>query len=430
MFRRMLLLGILGFAAAAAPPLTTIQDVLYKADGTRFSGTLTISWNSFQAVDHSDIVTQTTTVKVVDGNLRVQLVPTTSSVPPITYKVTYNSDGRIQFQETWSVPSSAQPLRVRDVRTTAAATAPAVTAANDTSTGGTGPVNESDVVGLIADLGARPLKGTGYAAGRVAVVDPIGMIASVTGDPSDCVRVDGSSGPCGGSSSSPSFVDGESLSGIVDGSNATFGISAIPDPVTSLAVYRNGVLQKSGQDFTLSGSTVQFASTSTPQPGDTLLASYRTSTPVTVGAPPVAYPQVLCSGTGGSTNSGTLANIGNCQIPAGVLLPGDRIEIRFDLAHQGTGGPFSLEARWGSTVMVHCDADTYDALIAGRADGVILPSGAQFNSQSWGTVLPFSVTVGIAPDDLSEGLTISFYGMTTQTADGVSLANFTVVRIP
>ena len=28
----------LALAAVAAPPLTTIQDVLYKADGTRFNG--------------------------------------------------------------------------------------------------------------------------------------------------------------------------------------------------------------------------------------------------------------------------------------------------------------------------------------------------------------------------------------------------------
>src|SRR6476620_5197935 len=88
----------------AAPPLTTIQDVLYKADGTRFNGSLTISWSSFQAVDNSPIMTQSTSVKVVDGNLRVQLVPSTTAVPAGAYSVTYNSDGRIQFQERWAVP--------------------------------------------------------------------------------------------------------------------------------------------------------------------------------------------------------------------------------------------------------------------------------------------------------------------------------------
>src|SRR5579862_1323680 len=100
----------------AAPQLTTIQDLLYKADGTRFNGTLSISWNSFQALDNSSIVTQSTTVTVVNGALRVQLVPTTTSTPPVSYLVTYHSDGRVQFQETWSVPASTTPLHVRDVR--------------------------------------------------------------------------------------------------------------------------------------------------------------------------------------------------------------------------------------------------------------------------------------------------------------------------
>src|SRR4029077_16126529 len=88
----------------AGPPLTTIQDVLYKADGTRFNGTLAIACSSLQAADNSAIATQRTTVKVVDGSLRVQLVPTTGSTPPVVYSVTYNSDGGVQFQETWAVP--------------------------------------------------------------------------------------------------------------------------------------------------------------------------------------------------------------------------------------------------------------------------------------------------------------------------------------
>ena len=114
--RSILTAALLASSALAAPPLTTIQDVLYKADGTRFNGTVTISWTSFQASDQSAIATQLITVKIVDGNLRVQLVPTTSSTPAVYYTAKYNSDGRVQFEETWSVPSSAQPVRLRDVR--------------------------------------------------------------------------------------------------------------------------------------------------------------------------------------------------------------------------------------------------------------------------------------------------------------------------
>jgi hypothetical protein len=191
----------------AAPPLTTIQDVLYKADGTRFNGTVTISWSSFEAIDRSAIQQQTTTVTVVNGNLQVQLVPTTTASPAAVYTVVYNSDGLIQFQETWAVPSSVQPLRVRDVRV---ATAGAVGADTVTTT-----VQESDIVGLLSDLGARPLKGPGYAAGRVAYVNSTGAMETVIGSSTDCVHVDGSSGPCGGTQ--PNFADGEAPAGLVDG---------------------------------------------------------------------------------------------------------------------------------------------------------------------------------------------------------------------
>jgi hypothetical protein len=260
---------LLASSAMAGPPLTTIQDVLYKADGTRFAGTLTISWTSFEAVDKSAIATQVTTVTVTGGNLWVQLVPTTTAVPAANYTVIYNSDGHIQFTETWAVPSSTAPLRIRDVRI-------AQTQAGAVSSDSVAPTTqESDVVGLISDLGARPLKGPGYAPGRVAVVDSTGSLEGATGNPSDCVRVDGSTGPCGGSP--PGFVDGESLSGTVDGSNITFNLSTVPNPASSLAVYRNGMLQQLGQDYTLNGSSVQFAAAAVPQPGDTLLASYRVS---------------------------------------------------------------------------------------------------------------------------------------------------------
>jgi len=109
---------ILAAASAAAVPLTTIQDALYKykAYGTEFNGLPIISWNSFEANDVSNIVPQNLTVKVVDGNFRVQLVPTADSNPPTFYSVKYNSDGKIQFQETWVVGTASTPLRIRDVR--------------------------------------------------------------------------------------------------------------------------------------------------------------------------------------------------------------------------------------------------------------------------------------------------------------------------
>jgi len=421
MIRRIFFAAVcLAAAGSAAPSLTTIQDVLYKADGTRFNGTLTIAWSSFQASDNSAIVTQSTTVKVVEGNLRVQLVPTTSATPAVSYTVTYNSDGRVQFQETWAVPASTQPLRVRDVRTAAP------TVAADTGGSGTGPVQESGVVGLVADLGARPVRGAAMAAGRVAFVDALGAIDSVGGNASDCVHVDGSSGPCGGAAAS--FIDGDSPAGIVDGSNPSFVLSGVPNPASSLAMYRNGILQKSGQDYNATGGTVQFVAAATPQPGDTLLASYRLGAS---GASP-AFPaaQVLCSGAGSSTTATTLSTIGACAIPAGTLLAGDRVEIHFDFAHQGSTSGFTFEVDWGATALVNRDATAADAQIAGRGEAAALAAGAALSVQSWGTALPFSVTLGNAADAYSNGLTINFQGKLAQTGDTLTLAGYSVVRLP
>ena len=50
-----ILLACFGPASLPAqPPLTLIQDVLYKADGSRFNGFVQISWNSFEAGDTSN----------------------------------------------------------------------------------------------------------------------------------------------------------------------------------------------------------------------------------------------------------------------------------------------------------------------------------------------------------------------------------------
>ena len=417
----------LASSAMAQPPLTTIQDVLYKADGTRFNGTLTITWTSFEAVDTSAITTQTTTVPVVAGNLRVQLVPTTTAAPAATYTVKYNSDGRITFSETWAVPSSVQPLRVRDVRI--ASTQAGLASADTVVT----PVQESDVFGLVSDLGARPLKGPGYIAGRVALVNPNGSLESVTGSPSDCVRVDGSSGPCGsggGGGSQPSFVDGDSPAGIVDGSNTAFTLSAVPNPSSSLALYRNGMLQKAAQDFTNNGRAIQFLAAAAPQPGDTLLASYRLA--ATDSGTPQLFPapQILCAGAGTGNNTVTFASLGACAIPAGILLPGDRVEIHVDLDHQGALGGFTVEIHWGAAILLHRDAAASDVQITARADAAILTTGARLSAQSWGTVLPFAATVASSTDAYANGLTIDFQGKAIQAGDTVTLRNYTVVRLP
>jgi hypothetical protein len=433
MIRRFLLAALLSVSLAfAAPTLTTIQDVLYKANGTLFNGTLTISWTSFQSADNSNIVKQMFTVAVVQGNLRVQLVPSATGNPPIFYTVTYNSDGRIQFQETWLVPASPTPLPVSAVRV--ASSTGSGPAGSDTGTGGVGstPIPESQVTGLITDLAVRPSKGPAYAAGRTAIVDSSGLIESATGNASDCMHVDGSSGACG--VGAPTFVDGDLPAGVLDGANSTFTLTAVPSPSTSLSFYRNGVLQEQSIDYMVSGNSVQFLTGAAPQPGDTLMASYRTAS--SAGASPGSFAgysttQVLCSGTGATGSANVLTSLGTCNIPAGLLSQGDRLEIHFDYAHSGSTGGFSIEVHWGSTTIVHRDALATETLLAGRADAGILASAAQLSSETWGgATLAFSANAALAADVYGNGITIDFQGLTANGGDTLTLSNFTVVRIP
>ncbi len=252
----------------AVPPLTTIQDVLYKADGTFFSGTLFIEWKSFSAVDYSVIAMHSLTTPVVNGVLRVQLVPTTNATPAATYTVRYASDGRIQFTEIWAVPPSSVPLTLRDVRV----------ASSSQGGGGLPPegVQESDVEGLVEDLAIRPVKGSSYAPSRAAYIGASGALEGVSGNLSDCVRVDGTSGPCGSSTvGAVVFVDAETPAGLINGSNVTFTLADPPTPPTSLELYRNGLRQRPGVDFTLSNNVISFSVVATPQVGDVLEAAYR-----------------------------------------------------------------------------------------------------------------------------------------------------------
>jgi hypothetical protein len=419
MFVRTTLLAgaLLGTPLLSAPPLTTVQDVLYRADGTRFNGTLQINWNSFEASDTSNVTMQSLTVRVVEGGLHVQLVPNAGAGPNAYYTVRYNSDGKVQFQETWAVPQSPTPLRVREVRVSSPPTPQAPSTA----------IQENDVVGLLADLVTRPLKGAGYAPGRIAFIDGAGLLESVTGNPADCVHVDGSSGPCG-DPNPPAFADAEMPGGIVDGANVSFTLASAPNPPSSLAVFRNGILQKAGQDYSLFNNTVQFVPAAAPQPGDTLLAWYRlagvarssamlastAARRAAVASVPVEGPQVLCAGTGAG------AAQASCPIAARTLNAGDRVEVRFDYARAGTAGSFSWEVRWGSLTVA--SGNPSDTLLTGRLDAGVYEGGTQWSWQTWGASAPAAGGVADAPG--TPATSIDFRG------DGATLRNFTVLRYP
>jgi len=415
----------LAIPLAAEPTLTTIQDVVYNADGTPYNGFAVITWTPFVAGNNSQIATQSVTVNITGGNLYVQLVPTTNATPAGYYTVTYTSAGNDQFTQLWSVPPSIVPLRIQAVLMSSnAANAPLVT--------GQAPIPESGVIGLLADLAARPEEGPSYTPGFAAVIDSTGLLEAASGNVSDCLHVDGSSGPCGTAGTGgagPSFTDGQVPAGAINGSNASFTLNAVPSPPSSLYLYRNGMLQQQGSDYTLSGNSIQFMTASTPQPGDVLLASYRITPAGTPQGP--SAPQILCAGMGTATSSTTPTSLGTCSIPAGMVQPGDRVKIDFDFSHEGTLTGFTFAVNWGNTLLVQRSATVSETLISGRVEAGANTSASQMSIQTWGAVLGFAAGAMNAYDSLQSPLVLNFQGeMAATTTDTATLRNFTVVLYP
>ncbi len=250
----------------ATPPLTTISDTLFNADGTLFNGVVVISWPSFEASDTSNVAAETLNVPISNGVLYVQLVTTTKADTADVYTVQYTSLGVTQFTEAWAVPPSAIPLRVRDVRLPAG------------SISGSAPLvatilSIADVTGLQTALNVRPPAGTAFAISHSAVIDATGAIDAAAGNLSDCLHVDGTSGPC--SSVSTTFIDAEVPAGAVNGSNTAFTLANVPNPPSSLALFRNGLLQRQGGDYTLISNAITFVAGAVPQTSDVLAAFYR-----------------------------------------------------------------------------------------------------------------------------------------------------------
>jgi hypothetical protein len=412
-----------GMMLWAAPPLSTVRDTIYKADGSKFNGKVVIEWRSFEASDTSFIGRNRLELQVTDGFLNARLVPTTTATIPAYYIVRFiNASGTIEFSEAWAVKPSAEAIRVRDVRIADPLLGPG------TGGGSAGNIEIVDVDGLEAELGLRPKRGTTFTPGRTAVIGEDGDIEAAIGADEDCVRVDGTSGPCGGGTVSQflagTFVDGEAPTGSINGSNRDFALAQAPNPVPSLLLYRNGLLQKRTLDYTLSGNTVSFEPVATPQSGDVLIASYRTSG--TSGT----IPQTLCAGVGVGTSNSTGTSLGTCTIPGGVLLPGDRVEISFDHAHAGATTGYGFEVRWGATVMATHSAPAGSSAGSGRVSLGVFAGGAQWSSQTWGRASALTADAGTASEVLANPVTIDFRAQLAATStDTLTLRSFTVIRI-
>jgi hypothetical protein len=415
---------LLAGSTEAQPALTTIEDTLYRADGSRFNGTIFIAWDAFQGGDTSSIATANLTLPIVNGVLRVALVPTTTASAGAQYNLTYNQNGVNQFTQVWSVPPSTTVLRIRDVLvSTGTVVGPAPV---------TSPVTISEVVGLPNALALTAQKGVGFTLGRTAIIDLSGLIDGASGNLSDCVRVDGSSGPCGSATGVyPGFSDAEVPSGAINGSNTVFTLAFTPSPAGSLELYLNGLRLDAGVDYSLSANTVTFFVGSTPQAGDLLLASYRYANPSNpLGS--LTTPQVVCSSAGSSTVSTTMVQLGSCTLPAGLLGTGDRLEVAYHYSHTGSAIAFTGQVQVGGTTVASRTAAASESLVAGHTNFALHSGGQTWDTSTWGSAtLAFAASAGGAAVDPTQAVTISFQGqMSGSGTDSVTISNFTVIRYP
>src|SRR5439155_1047863 len=98
---------------AQAPAMTTISDVVYRADGTPAAGTLLISWPAFTTADGKPVAAGTKSVMLgAQGTLSVALAPNTGAIPAGTfYTVVYQlNDGTVKT-EYWTV-GTASPTTI------------------------------------------------------------------------------------------------------------------------------------------------------------------------------------------------------------------------------------------------------------------------------------------------------------------------------
>jgi hypothetical protein len=106
--------------SAPAAPTTTVQDTVYRADGTPAGGTVLISWPAFVTATGINVAAGNTSVTLgAGGVLSVALVANNGSNPMGSYyTVIYQLNDGTTSREYWVVPVSASPVALSTIRST------------------------------------------------------------------------------------------------------------------------------------------------------------------------------------------------------------------------------------------------------------------------------------------------------------------------
>jgi hypothetical protein len=251
-----------------AAQTSTITGTFTDAAGDRLSGSCSIqAVGPFSAATGWRVIGAQMTVKFTNGQFFATVAPTDSATPSGQYyKVTcavpdQTMNGRAIAKFSWGprywlVPTNAAAMDVGTVELTAPPSSPSWT------------VLWQQMAQNGAQVGQAPLwTGSAWQPGFMSATLPF------TVPPQDGQYMRWNAAQ---SAWQPvSFVDQEVLGGLINGSNPVFSLSNAPSPPGGLVLFRNGLAQMAGQDYTLAGNAITFVTAAIPQSGDTLLAWYR-----------------------------------------------------------------------------------------------------------------------------------------------------------
>src|SRR3954470_15494620 len=101
------------------PALTTITDVVYRADGSPAGGTIVITWPNFSTADNYAVAAGELHLTIgTGGAMTAALASNAGSTPAGTYyKVVYKLDDGTTSTEYWVVPATG-PTTIAAIRAT------------------------------------------------------------------------------------------------------------------------------------------------------------------------------------------------------------------------------------------------------------------------------------------------------------------------
>lgn len=262
-------------ALAQTSTLSQIQDTVYTPASAPFNGTVVITWTG--STSSSGTAPFNTSVKIANGVLSVLLAPSTTVTPAAYYQAVYNSnDGLITWTEYWAVPPSTVPLTLSQIRVSGTTSSGGSGSTGGGSGGGSNgggtsgtQIQISNVVGLSSDLNAI---NTSLSTFNSTVS---GMSLLITNLTNTVTNLSNTVANLSSGATNAVFVDAETPNGTINGLNTVFTLANTPASAADLTLYRNGVLQANGVDYTVSGNAITFSASEALQTGDKLQAFYR-----------------------------------------------------------------------------------------------------------------------------------------------------------